>query len=122
MKVNALKQLIKEAVKEAIREELNIDRVSPSKEETIKPSNSIEEALLSTKSTMTNEDYKNVLSFEASDAKNFFSNNVNSLETTPVSTGPKVGLDISNLDFVKKASKVLDASYQKDKAKSVNGV
>lgn len=122
MKVKALKQLIKEAVKEAIREELNIGKASSERQETVQSSNSIEEALLNTRSTMTNEDYKNVLSFEASDARNFFSSNSDSLETTSVSTGPKVGLDISNLDFVKKASKVLDASYQKDRAKSVNGV
>jgi hypothetical protein len=35
------------------------------------------------------------------------------------SAGPMPGLDISKLDFVKKAKSVLDASHQKDKARGL---
>lgn len=122
MKAHAFKKLIKEAVKEALKEELQLSSKQNNTRE-VKQENfqagSLEEALNMTKSTMSSEDYKNVLSFDSSDAKNFFNPNSNS-DSVQV-TGPQPGLDISNLDFVKKASSVLKASEQKDR-KKVNGL
>ena len=74
MKINSFKKLIKEAVKEALKEELQLSSKQNITRE-VKQENfqagSLEEALNMTKSTMSSEDYKNVLSFDSSDAKNF---------------------------------------------------
>jgi len=122
MKVNGLKKLIKEAVKEALREELALQTERTVQKKEVSKVNSLEEALSMTKSSMTNEDFQNVMSFDSSDAKSFFSkNSLNSNTEVPNPPGPQPGLDITNLDFVKNASKVLNASLEKDK-KKLNGV
>jgi len=116
MKVHALKKLIKEAVKEAIREELSSigtdqpKKVNTSPEESPSgKSEGINEMLNLTKQTMSNDDYRNVLNMNTSD--------VTGAPSPVISQGNQPGLDISNLDFVKKASAVYNLSNEKDKNK-----
>jgi len=75
----------------------------------------IQSMLEMTKQSMTNEDYKQVYAGDSSMVKkpNFASSNAANMGMT----GTQPGIDISKLDFVKKAKSVLDASYAKDKQK-----
>lgn len=71
-----------------------------------------------TKNNMTNEEYKNVFNGNSSmvqGAPNLASSMVNQMSR---GQGNMPGIDISNLDFVKKAGQVYSASNEKDKAKS----
>lgn len=124
MKIELLKKFIKEAVKEAVREELKPlleqteRRITITNESSSKSSNreeskleagritSIDEALSLTKSSMTREDYSNILKENSS-----FSN-TDLLETVP--QGPQPGLDLSNLSFVKNAAAVFNKAVEKE--------
>jgi len=127
MKVDALKKLIKEAVKEAIQEELG--RTPQPVQETVQarqvPStgNPIMDMLNMTKQSMTNEEYRNVSSMDSSmiPQPNFRSL-ITGGQDMPVprrtlANAPKVGLDISNLDFVKKAASVFKQAEEKSKSR-----
>ena len=129
MKVDTLKKLIKEAVKEAIREELG-DRTKPVQEqsrlaELKSTGNPITDMLNMTRQTMTNEEYRNVSSIDSStvpvpDFRSLMTGGQDM--PTPRKTlanAPKVGLDISNLDFVKKAASVYKQAEAKSKAKMI---
>lgn len=122
MKVDALKKIIKEAVKEAIKEELTsvsepqtapMQEVAAPKAPT-KPifnsSNPLSEILNQTAATMTNEDFDKTISFDSTAARGFQA-------SAAVSAGPQVGLDLSNLDFTKKAGAILKAANEKDKVR-----
>ena len=127
MKVNALKKLIKEAVKEAIQEEL-ARKPEPVMEMVETPAvestgNPIMDMLNMTKRSMTNEEYKNVMTADSSMAQApDFRSMMSGMQDMPaprrtLANAPKVGLDISNLDFVKKAASVFKESEKKDKAR-----
>lgn len=142
MKLDQLRKIIREEVRSAVKEELQdvmneavrvasqpgMQKLAESKPikvttQTPTPTNpqmgtkSIEEMLQMTKGNMTNEEYKTM---------NFTSNSVQgmpNMATTMAnqmgrSSGNQPGLDISNLDFVKKAGQVYNVSKQKDKEKT----
>jgi len=127
MKVDALKKLIKEAVKEAIQEELG--KTSQPVQETVQarqvPStgNPIMDMLNMTKQSMTNEEYRNVSSMDSSMVPQpNFRSLITGGQDMPVprrtlANAPKVGLDISNLDFVKKAASVFKQAEEKSKSR-----
>ena len=73
----------------------------------------IQSMLEQTRQSMTNEDYQQVYAGDSSMVKkpNFASSVANNMGMG----GNQPGIDISQLDFVKKAKSVLDASYAKDK-------
>ena len=144
MKANELRKLIREEVKKAVKEELQDmlneavkfastpnktgvgNSYRPITQKDIKrtwstgPLNPgtipLEEMLQQTAKTMSNEDYQNVVSSDSSMVKkpNFASSMANNMGMTE-SSGPKAGIDISKLDFVKNAKAVFDASVKKDK-------
>lgn len=123
MKVSQLKSLIKEAVKEALTEELK-EIVSSS---TAKPSSTLQEALVTktpppapqatgnaildamnaTKHNMTNEDYRTIVNANSSMVPG----------GAMPQAGPTPGLDLSQLDFAKKAGAIYQKSNEIDKAK-----
>ncbi len=118
MKVELFKKLIKEAVREVLIEELGTStsnekpqksNVQESKVQTqpisVTSGNPIQDALLSTMKEFSRKDYSNFLLQENTDS---FLDTSDSIE---------VGLDLTNLDFVKKASSILKLSDQKDKLK-----
>lgn len=139
MKINELTRLIKKTVKEAVREELkdilveavsiasepDIDLIkeSPSIDEAkipqtnfqFSPPTSLEEALQQTRSSMSSQEFKNIVGES-------FSPGQESFKMTSYDVGPSlntnVGLDVSNLDFVKKAAAVYNKSLEKDKQKA----
>lgn len=132
MKADVFKKLIKEAVREAVREELAVvlSEDKPSQNSTpqqvtryqsYKPiasksaatSTPLMEMLEMTKESMTSEDYRQMTSADTSmiQAPGL---GRSSLAEHSFST-PEPGLDISQLDFVKKAGAVLKASQEKDK-------
>jgi len=127
MKVDTLKKLIKEAVKEAIQEELG--KTSQPVQERVQtrqiPStgNPIMDMLNMTKQSMTNEEYRNVSSMDSSmvqrpDFRSLMTGGQDMpTPQVPLSAAPKVGLDISNLDFVKKAASVFKQAEEKSKSR-----
>lgn len=116
MKASEFKKLIKEAVREAIQEELGALQSTPEQpvQETkqapapTKPlfnkSNPLMEMLNQTAASMTNEDFSRTVSMDSTAARGF-----------NVGGGQQVGLDLSNLDFAKKAGDIFKASVEKDK-------
>jgi hypothetical protein len=126
MKASQFKQLIKEAVREALKEELS--NVAPAIQERAQQSNvpstgiaTLDAMLNETKASMNNEDYRNVINMSSQDAQGFGIMKPQSSDPTHVgqalSTAPKVGLDISQLDFVKKASAVYNKAVEKSNNK-----
>ena len=135
MKTSELKLIIKKAVKEAVREELkdilveavsiasepDIDLIkeSPSIEEAKIPQTnfqfsqptSLEEALQQTRSSMSSEEFKNIVGENFSPGQDTFK--MTSYDVGP-SLNTNVGLDVSNLDFVKKAAAIYNKSLEKD--------
>ncbi len=138
MKVNSLRKLIREEVKAAIKEELTdilneavkiaskpdsgqANKLQPVKEKDLtrtwskgplNPAVGINSMLEQTAKEMTNEDYRNVVNADSSMVTApAMSNTVAS--GLGMSGGNAPGLDISNLDFVKKAKSVLDLANQK---------
>jgi hypothetical protein len=75
----------------------------------------IQSMLEMTRQSMTGEDYQQVIAGDSSMVKK--PNFASSAATNMGMTGAQPGIDISKLDFVKKAKSVLDASYAKDKQK-----
>jgi len=133
MKASQFKKLIKEAVKEAVKEalrELETPR-EPVVEQKIKQEpvtyvNNIEHSIIEdpiqamineTKANMRPDEYKNVLNMNSSAAPNFRMQADTSQAAFMQSSEPEVGVDISQFDFVQKASTVLKAAEQKDKQK-----
>ena len=75
----------------------------------------IQSMLEMTRQSMTGEDYQQVIAGDSSMVKK--PNFASSAAANMGMTGAQPGIDISKLDFVKKAKSVLDASYAKDKQK-----
>lgn len=132
MKIDLLKKIIKETVKEALQEELKeilnefkiTKQNSPVKishidKKEYTSSNPLSEMINITKDSMGSEDYRNILNFNSSNAPMFKpGDNVNDTVVSSIPSGPQPGLDISKLDFVKNASKVYNASLEKDRQKN----
>lgn len=127
MKASQFKKLIKEAVKEAVEEALIERQVSlfqetpqepkplPEQRQPIK-GDPVSRMIEETRQQMTSEDFKNVINADSSMAPNFQSMMSNpEPASSTVQSGPTPGIDISNLDFVKKASAVHKAAEEKDK-------
>lgn len=133
MKVHLFKNLIKEAVREVLKEELrdilseyksstpfhsfeeNTTLSSTSKDlkgkpTTSTPISSLESVLNETRQSMTSSDFKNMIGGDIG---------VSSISGTPstsineTSDIPTVGLDITNLSFVKKAAAVYNLANEK---------
>jgi hypothetical protein len=109
MKIELFKNLIKEAVREVLVEEFQLTKKplnTTVKEETIIHSstsgNTLQDVLLSTMKELSKKDYNNFLMIE--DDLSNQNNNILS----------EVGLDISGLNFVQKASKIYKLSNEKD--------
>lgn len=132
MKVQLLKNLIKESVREVLKEELkeilleikknsdpspptptNTGNFSISEHRTFSPTStfvSLEDILNDTKQSMSRSDYSNILN--ESTLEPFISTST----ASGIRNGePVVGLDITNLDFVKKAASVYNLSKEKDR-------
>ena len=75
----------------------------------------LQEALAQTQAEMTGEDYKNVFAGSSDMIKK--PNFASSMASNMGMTGPQPGLDISNLDFVKKAKAVYDKAVEKEHVK-----
>jgi hypothetical protein len=139
MKLNQLRKIIREEVRSAVKEELqdilneavkhasapvvehkqvNVEVPTPTKTNPVAGKTSIEQMLEMTKNNMTNEEYKNVFS-GTSDMVTGMPNMASTMATQMGrGAGQQPGLDISNLEFVKKAGAVLKASEEKDKQKA----
>lgn len=144
MKVDVLRKLIREEVRAAIKEELSevlteavkiaSEPVKEEKSNDFKPvtqkdikrtwstgkMNSgtvpLEEMLQQTAQQMTSEDAKHISGAGQVTKPNFASSMASQMGMTE-SSGPMPGIDISQLDFVKKAKAVLDLSNEKDQNK-----
>jgi uncharacterized protein YydD (DUF2326 family) len=144
MKVDVLRKLIREEVRAAIKEELSevlteavkiaSAPVKETKSNDFKPvtqkdikrtwstgkMNSgtvpLEEMLQQTAQQMTSEDAKHIAGAGQVSKPNFASSMASQMGMTQ-NSGPMPGIDISQLDFVKKAKAVLDLSNEKDQNK-----
>ena len=145
MKVDVLRKLIREEVRAAIKEELSevlTEAVkiasAPVKEEKandFKPVTQkdikrtwstgkmnpgtipLEEMLQQTAQSMTSDDAKHIAGAGEVSKPNFASSMASKMGMTQPASGPMPGIDISQLDFVKKAKAVLDLSNEKDQNK-----
>lgn len=144
MKVDVLRKLIREEVRAAIKEELSevlteavkiaSEPVKEEKANDFKPVTQkdikrtwstgkmnpgtipLEEMLQQTAQSMTSEDAKHIAGAGEVSKPNFASSMASKMGMTQ-NSGPMPGIDISQLDFVKKAKAVLDLSNEKDKNK-----
>jgi len=138
MKLDQLRRIIREEVRAAVKEELQdviteavkiasaVPKMTPAPKpgtsswSASKPTNlkyndgSINSMLEMTKSSMTGEDFNNVMNTGGSMVKkpNFASGMAQSMGMTE-NKGPAPGIDISNLDFVSKAKAIYDKSLEK---------
>lgn len=123
MKTSQLKSLIKEAVREAIREELGAtqsQQSAPVQEAVITPpvpvpaaktGNALLDALNETKHSLSSDEYKNIINANSSMVS---APGLGMQSNAP--SGPMPGLDLSQLDFTKKAG----AIYKKSNELSAN--
>ena len=133
MKLDQLRKIIREEVKNAVKEELQDilneavkiasepsgKKVTYEKPISTKQNNSsLTEMLNQTKASMTSQEYRNVFA-GTSDmvSKPNFASSMASSMGMQGSTANQPGLDISQLDFVKKAGDVYNAAVEKDKQK-----
>ena len=134
MKLDQLRKIIREEVRSAIKEELQdilteavtIASAPETKAQPVKKSIAapkagnvtLDEMLSQTAQSMTSEDYRSVGNFDSNSVPkpNFASSMASKMGMTE-SSGPMPGIDITQLDFVKKAKAVFDTSVQKDKAR-----
>lgn len=136
MKLDQLRKVIREEVRSAIKEELqevlteavkvastptkqSVYQAAPSKPIVSKVAGkrqgTLEEMLNQTKASMTNEDYRTVISGTSDmvTKPNFASSMANQMGMS----GPQPGLDLSSLDFIKKAKQIFDKAESKGKTK-----
>ena len=132
MKLDILRKIIREEVKKVIKEELRdvlteAVKIASTPKQASKPvvdfskpkNGNLAEMINMTKESMTANDYKSIISADSSMVSGL--PNTASTMATQMSMnagGAVPGLDISQLDFVKKAKDVLDAS-EKIKNKSI---
>ena len=133
MKLDQLRKIIREEVRAAVKEELQevmneavkhastpakmqqVPKGQP-KKWSVGKSATLDEMLQATRESMSGEEAKNIMGYQAPAAPSMASSMASQMGMTQPS-GPMPGIDISKLDFVSKAKSVLDASYKKDKAK-----
>ena len=128
MKLEQLRKVIREEVKTAMREELQeilneAVRVASEptgkkityKQPSSKNQNSITEMLNQTKESMTSQEYRNVYTGTSDmvSKPNFASSMANSMGIG----NNQPGIDITKLNFVKKAGEVYNKAIEKDKQK-----
>jgi|TARA_R100000081_G_scaffold90573_2_gene66072 hypothetical protein len=128
MKLEQLRKVIREEVKTAMREELQeilneAVRVASKptgkkityKQPSSKNQNSITEMLNQTKESMTSQEYRNVYTGTSDmvSKPNFASSMANSMGIG----NNQPGIDITKLNFVKKAGEVYNKAIEKDKQK-----
>ena len=128
MKLELLRKVIREEVKTAMREELQeilneAVRVASKptgkkityKQPSSKNQNSITEMLNQTKESMTSQEYRNVYTGTSDmvSKPNFASSMANSMGIG----NNQPGIDITKLNFVKKAGEVYNKAIEKDKQK-----
>lgn len=144
MKLDKLRQIIREEVRAAVKEELQ-DMLTEavkiaSTPETKTPTNqtnqyqqvpkgqpkkwsfgksaTLDEMLQHTAATMTAEDSRNIGGAGNVKKPNFATSMGAKMGMTE-NAGPMPGIDISKLDFVKKAGAIYNASLEKDKARGL---
>ena len=142
MKLNQLRKIIREEVRSAVKEELQdilneavknastptVQKVvehkqvdstvpKPSPTNPVAGNRSINEMLKQTADGMTNEDFKTVFN-GTSDMVTGMPNMATSMASQMGMSGTQPGMDISQLDFVKKAGQVFKASNEKDKQRA----
>ena len=136
MKASEFKQLIKEAVREAIKEELletvqqPVSQPAGNKQPSVtyeKTGNAVLDALNETRTSMTSDDYRNVMNANSSMAASFDRSmfmpkqNIKPASDDPavvaqaIASAPKTGIDISQLGFVNKAAAIVNVAAKKDK-------
>ena len=140
MKLNQLRKIIREEVKAAVKEELqdilneavkvastptneakslNTQMPTPTPTNPVAGgSKSINEMLKQTADNMTNEDYRTVFNGSSDMVTGMPSMASSMANQMNMNAGNQPGLDIANLDFVKKAGAVFNASVTKDKQKA----
>lgn len=143
MKLDQLRKIIREEVRAAVKEELQemlteavkiaSEPSTPSKQkfEPVTQKNldrkwsvgkmnkgtvPLEEMLQQTQASMTATEYSNIVGGSGAQKPNFASSMATQMGMTE-NSGPMPGIDISKLDFVSKAKKVLDKSYEKDRSR-----
>jgi hypothetical protein len=137
MKLDQLRKIIREEVRAAVKEELQdvineavriastpslpkmqeVPKGQP-KKWSVGKSATLDEMLAHTRSSMTGDEVKNIMGYQAPSMPST-ANSLASQMGMTTNNGPMPGLDISKLDFVHKAKSVLDAAYQKDRNKLV---
>jgi len=128
MKLEQLRKIIREEVRAAVKEELQdvmneavkyastptkmqeVPKGQPKRWSTGK-SATLDEMLQDTRLSMTNQDVSNITGGGGVQKPNFAS--MMSNQMAKENQGPAPGLDISKLDFVKKAKSVLDLANKK---------
>jgi len=134
MKASDFKNIIKEAVREAIREELT-QMQQPVQENTTAPQpvayektgNAMLDILNETRTSMSSTDYQNLGggTLTSQLARNY-DKSMFGMKGTAYQPGteaamqaaPKIGLDISNLSFLKNAAEIVRVADQKQKEKN----
>ena len=143
MKLDKLREIIREEVRAAVKLELQevmneavkvasapnvvshsydklveVEKPKPTKTNPVAKKSSLEEMLQQTKQAMTNEEYRTIFN-GTSDMVSGMPNMATTMASRmSVAAGNQPGLDISQLDFVKKAGAVFKASEEKDKQKA----
>ena len=134
---SAVKEELQEVMNEAVKaasapntlatpyKTIQVETQKPSPTNPVMGKTSLDEMLQMTRNNMTNEEYKTIFSGNANNAiggvpqvngtprQNVANSLANQMQMSPGS-----GIDISQLDFVKKAGDVLKASNEKDKQKA----
>ena len=128
MKLEQLRKIIREEVRAAVKEEVQdvmneavkyastptkmqeVPKGQPKRWSTGK-SATLDEMLQDTRLSMTNQDVSNITGGGGVQKPNFAS--MMSNQIAKENKGPMPGIDISNLDFVKKAKSVLDLANKK---------
>jgi len=134
---SAVKEELQEVMNEAVKsasapntlatptKTIQVETQKPSPTNPVMGKTSLDEMLQMTRNNMTNEEYKTIFSGNAQNAMGGVpqvngsprQNVANSLANR-MQMSPGAGIDISQLDFVKKAGAVLQASELKDKQKA----
>lgn len=138
MKLDQLRKIIREEVRAAVKSELQDvineaikiastpdSNIKPIAKPTLKSTNpktgkkSLDEMIQMTQKSMTNEDYKTVFTGTSDMVTGMPSTATSMVNQMNVNAGVQPGLDISSLDFVKKAGKVFKAANEVQKSKQL---
>jgi len=132
MKLDILRKIIREEVKAAVKEELHdvlteAVKIASTPISSTKPvvkyekpkTGNIAEIMDITKKSMTNEDYRTLVSANSSMVTGIPNTATTMASQMNMNAGNQPGIDISNLSFVNKAKQVLDASEKLEASKKV---